>query len=98
MERPLPRRPDVDLAIALRYDPAAGEPPRIAAKGRARVAAQIVRLAEQHGVAVLRDPNLAALLATLELESPIPIAAFAAVAAILARLHRADRNTQTGEA
>jgi flagellar biosynthesis protein len=90
MERS-PALPD-ELAIALRYEPATGGAPRITAKGRGQVAAQIVRLAKEHGVAVRRDEELAALLAALEVESPIPVAAFAAVAAILARLYRADQD------
>jgi len=84
------------LAVALHYDRAGADLPRVAAKGRDAVAAQIVAIATAHGVAIRRDQDLAALLAALELDSPIPAAAFAAVAEILAHLYRA--NGQISEA
>jgi flagellar biosynthesis protein len=86
-----------DLAVALSYDPDRAEAPRVVAKGRGALAAQIVALARDHGVAVRQDRDLAALLSTLEIDCPSPIAAFAAVAEILAHLYRANRALQ-GEA
>ena len=68
--------------------------PRVVAKGRGALAAQIVALARDHGVAVRRDQDLAALLSTLEVDCPIPVAAFAAVAEILGHLYRANRELQ----
>ncbi len=85
---------DSDLAVALSYDPDRTAVPRVVAKGRGAIAAQIVALAREHGVAVRRDRDLAALLGTLEIDCPIPIAAFAAVAEILAHLYRANRQLQ----
>lgn len=82
---------DADVAIALRYDPDGDDAPRVTAKGRGALAAQIVAVARDHGVAVQRDRSLAQLLGTLEIDSPIPVAAFAAVAEILAHLYRVDR-------
>jgi flagellar biosynthesis protein len=80
-----------DLAIALSYEPEGDDAPRVTAKGRGAIAAQIVAVARDHGVAVRRDDSLAQLLSSLEIDSPIPVAAFAAVASILARLYRADQ-------
>jgi flagellar biosynthesis protein len=82
---------EADLAIALRYEPEGDDAPRVTAKGRGAIAAQIVAVARDHGVAVRRDHSLAELLSSLEIDSPIPVAAFAAVAAILAHLYRADQ-------
>lgn len=87
---------DPDLAVALSYDPARAGLPRVAAKGRGALAAQIVAIARDHGVAVRRDRDLAALLSTLEVDCPIPVAAFAAVAEILAHLYRANDKLQAG--
>ena len=81
---------DPDLAIALIYGPD-DEAPRVAAKGRGAIAAQIVALAREHGVELRRDRSLAQLLASVDIESPIPVAAFVAVAEILAHLYRADQ-------
>lgn len=83
---------EAELAVALCYDPDGADPPRVVAKGRGPVAAQILAVARERGIAVERDPDLAALLGTLELEAPIPVVAFAAVAEILAHLYRADRS------
>ena len=80
-----------DVAIALRYDGGADDLPRISAAGRGPIARQILAVADRHGVAVRRDRALAEVLAPLEIGSAIPVAAFAAVAEILAHLYRTDR-------
>jgi len=85
-----------DLAVALSYDPERADPPRVTAKGRGAIAAQIVAIAEDHGVTVRRDRSLAQVLDTLEIDSPIPVAAFAAVAEILAHLYRANQRLASG--
>ncbi len=87
---------DPDLAIALSYDPDRGDAPRVAARGRGAIAAQIVAIARDHGIAIRRDRDLAALLGTLEVDCPIPVAAFAAVAEILAHLYRANQRLRGG--
>lgn len=81
-----------EIAVALRYDPAAGRLPEVTARGRGAVAAQILALAAEHGVPVRRDAGLAQILAALDVGRPIPAAAFAAVAEILAYLYRLDRS------
>jgi len=89
---------DPELAVALRYDSDAGELPRLAAKGRGPIAAQIVAIARDQGIEIRRDQELAQMLQTLELDSPIPVAAFAAVAEILAQLYRANQQGRRGGA
>lgn len=88
---------DPEVAVALRYDPEAGDLPRLAAKGRGEVAARIVTIAREAGIGIERDPDLARMLQTLELESPIPVAAFAAVAEILAQLYRANHDYRVNQ-
>jgi flagellar biosynthesis protein len=85
---------DPDLAVALSYITGSDAAPRVVAKGRGALAAQIVAIARDHGVEVRRDLDLAALLGALEVDSPIPVVAFAAVAEILAHLYRANRQLQ----
>ena len=75
---------DPDLAVALSYDPGRAGLPRVVAKGRGALAAQIVAIARDRGLAIRRDQDLAAPLSTLEVDCPIPVAAFAAVAETLA--------------
>lgn len=86
-----------EVAIALRYDPAGEDLPRVTASGRGAIARQMLAVAERHGVAVQHDRALADLLGPLEVGSPIPIAAFAAVAEILAHLYRTDRALACGD-
>ena len=78
------------MAVALTYSPEDGRLPRVTAKGRGRIAAQIEAVAVAHGIPVTRDGDLAAILEQLDLEAPIPTVAFAAVAEILAALYRAN--------
>lgn len=79
---------DPTTAVALGYDRDGDDLPKVMAKGRGAVAAQIIAVAEEHGVAIHRDEDLVEVLDRLEIDAPIPVAAFAAVAEILAHLYR----------
>ena len=83
-----------DIAVALSYQRGVEPAPRIAAAGHGPVARQIVELAFANGVAVREDADLAGLLGELEIDSVIPLPAFAAVAEILAYLYRLNGTTQ----
>ncbi|MGH2914745.1 MAG: flagellar biosynthesis protein FlhB [Solirubrobacteraceae bacterium] len=75
-------------AVALRYDgtlPA----PVVVAKGKNLIAAQIRRIATEHGVPIVPDPPLArSLHASVELDRMIPAELYAAVAQVLAYVFR----------
>lgn len=81
-----------EIAVALRYQAGEDRAPHLSAKGRGPVARQILAVAEAHGVPVQRDTDLARLLDRLDIDSPIPLAAFAAVAEILAHLYHRNRS------
>ncbi len=78
------------LAVALKYDPAEAEAPTVTARGRGANAERILSLAFEHGVKVREDPALAQILATVELDTQIPVDAFAAVAEVLAHVYEAE--------
>jgi|GEM_PF-3269036 len=78
------------IAIALSYDAQSGDAPRVAASGKGAVAEQILALAFANGVKVREDPDLAELLATVDVDSIIPLEAFAAVAEIVAYLYKVN--------
>ena len=78
-----------ERAVALRYYPEKGELPEVTAKGRGAIAAQIKAIAAERGIPAQRDGDLVAVLDKLDVGSPIPTVAFAAVAEILAQLSRA---------
>ena len=83
------------IAIALDYDRSKPEAPRVVASGRGPVAEQILAVARANGVDVREDPDLAQILAAVDVDSEIPLEAFAAVAEILAYLYR--RNGQSAK-
>lgn len=78
--QPTPKR-----AVALTYDPDNGQPaPRIAAEGRGKMAERIIALAEENGVPIRHDPDLAVLLAQLDVGEIIPPELYLVVAEVLA--------------
>lgn len=78
------------VAVALQYDPDQADAPRVTASGKGQLAEQILNLAFANGVKVRTDPDLAQVLAAVEVDTVIPIEAFAAVAEILAYVYRAN--------
>ncbi|MDP8943219.1 MAG: flagellar biosynthesis protein FlhB [Actinomycetota bacterium] len=75
-------------AVALAYD-AAKPAPEVVAKGKDLIAAQIKRIAEEHGVPVISDPPLArGLHHAVEVGHGIPEDFFAGVAQLLAFVYR----------
>ncbi|HLH14996.1 MAG TPA: EscU/YscU/HrcU family type III secretion system export apparatus switch protein, partial [Solirubrobacteraceae bacterium] len=63
--------------------------PEVVAKGQDLVAAQIRRIAEEHGVPVVADPPLArSLHASVEIGQVIPEELYAAVARVLAFVYK----------
>jgi flagellar biosynthesis protein len=78
------------LAVALAYERDKDAAPVIAAKGRGYIAEQIIALAKQHNIEVREDADLVALLSRLDIDMPIPLEAYAAVAEILAYVYKAN--------
>lgn len=76
-------------AVALSFDFATMEAPRLLAKGRNLIAEEIKQEARWAGVPILENPPLArSLYRTVEVGQPIPVDLYATVAAILAYLYR----------
>jgi flagellar biosynthesis protein FlhB len=76
------------FAVALKYDSAKAAP-EVVAKGPDLVAAQIRKVAKEHGIPVIEDPPLArALHAGVEVGQEIPEEFFQAVAQLLAFVFR----------
>ena len=80
-----PARP---VAVALQYDAAAENAPRVVAKGQGALAEHIIALAEARGIEIRKDADLVNLLAAVPLDAPIPIEAYVAVAEILSYIYR----------
>jgi len=86
--------PDVgrSLAVALADSGADGDIPRVVAGGQGAVARQILDIAFANGVKVREDADMAQLLTRIDVESDIPVEAFAAVAEILTYVYQSNQN------
>ncbi|PAV26436.1 flagellar protein FhlB [Tamilnaduibacter salinus] len=73
--------PYQDAAVALTYD---GErAPTVAATGTDDIAREIIRIAEENGVPLYENPELAGILARLDLDEEIPEMLYRVIAEIL---------------
>ena len=81
--KPADKRP---LAVALRYE--APDVPKVVAVGRGDLGQRIIDTAREHGVPLETNAPLAEALSTIELETEIPEALYAAVAEIIAFIMR----------
>ena len=81
--------PKERLAVALRYEHERDPAPTVIAKGKGPIAEQIMRLAEEHGLPVRENAELAAMIHRVELDHAIPVEAYVAVAEILSYIYRA---------
>jgi len=78
----------IHYAIALRYDPDAMGAPVVVAKGKDQMAERIKEIAEEHGVPIVRNPELArALYYTVEIGEEIPEKFYRVVAEVLAHVY-----------
>ena len=80
------------VAVALEYDAESEFAPKVVAGGRGKVAEQILQVAFDRGIKVREDADLAEMLSAIDIDSEIPIEAFAAVAEILTYVYRANGN------
>ena len=82
--------PDRQTAVAVKDERGTKGIPTIAAAGRGKFAEEIIALAQEHGIKIREDKDLAELLAKLELDSPVPSEALLAVAEILTYVYKAN--------
>lgn len=93
-----PGKPPKNLkAVALRYDAAREDAPRVVANAQGHMAEQVIRIAMDHGVTIRQDSDLVEILGKLDIDTLIPVEAFAAVAEILSYIYRTQGKTP-GEA
>lgn len=85
-----PSKQPIAVALDSSKSGPGGGPTRVVASGRGALAEAILAIAFEHGVNVREDADLVELLAAVDVDSPIPLEAFAAVAEILAYLYQAQ--------
>ena len=77
-------------AVAIKDASIAGNLPRVVASGRGSVAEQILQIAWANDIKVREDADLVEVLSAIDVESEIPIEAFATVAEILSYVYKAN--------
>ena len=75
-------------AIALKYEMGEEEAPKVIAKGKGEIAAQIIKAAKEHGIEIQEDANLTEILDAIEIDDFIPLEAYTAVAEILRAIYK----------
>lgn len=75
-------------AIALKYEMAEDEAPKVIAKGKGEIAAQIIKIAKEKGIQIREDSNLTEILDAIEIDDFIPLEAYTAVAEILRAIYK----------
>jgi flagellar biosynthesis protein len=90
-EKPTPEQSRRLAAVALgKYGISESAIPKVVASGYGKLAEQIIAMAFANGVRVREDPELAQMLAAIEMDSDIPSEALIAVAEILAYVYKAN--------
>ncbi len=84
-------------AVAMRYDIDRDKAPLVIASGRGPVADEILRIAEDNKIPLYEDPELAKLLAKLELDTEIPPELYTLVAEVLFFVYKLDRMAEKRE-
>ncbi len=77
-----------NIAVALKYEENSSNAPVVVAKGRGYIAEQIIKIAQENGINIHKDADLAEILEAIDINSEIPLEAFSAVAEILAYMYR----------
>lgn len=88
---------DKKTAVAIRYDVDREKAPLVVASGRGMVADEILRIADENKIPLYEDPELAKLLAKLELDSEIPPELYTLVAEVLFFVYKLDRMAEKRE-
>lgn len=78
-------------AIALSYDAKKGAGPVVKAKGKGKIAENILEQAMLNDVPIHEDPNLVQLLGQLDLNESIPEELYQAVAEVFAFIYQLDK-------
>lgn len=88
--RPETEKPAVQKAVAIEYERGGNQAPLVTASGSGTIAEQILQIAFDRGIKVREDAELVEILSLVEVDSPIPLEAFSAVAEILAHVYAAN--------
>lgn len=83
--------------MVLKYDEAANIAPVVKAKGRGKIAENIIREAAKHNIPIHEDAALVELLGKININETIPEELYKAVAEVLAFIYQIDRVRERGK-
>ena len=93
---PVPTKKEtITKAAAIEYARGSDDAPVVTATGKGVIAEQILAIAFERGIKVREDAELVEILSMVEVDSPIPLEAFAAVAEILAYVYQVNDARKT---
>lgn len=78
-------------AVALSYDPASVSAPKVIAKGKGKIAENILEKAKEYDIPVQEDPSLLEILGQLNIDESIPEELYKAVSEVFAYIYHVDR-------
>jgi flagellar biosynthesis protein len=84
----------VQKAVALGYDPNKDDAPRVLASGKAKIAEEIISVAQKNGIPIQDDPLLTAALMEIDINKTIPPELYRVVAEVLSYIYRIQQKTR----
>lgn len=75
-------------AVALKYDKAKDNAPKVIGKGKGEIANNIVKLAKEHDIPIKKDEDLVELLSKVDIDKEIPPNLYKAVAEVFSFLYK----------
>lgn len=78
-------------AVALTYQPETSDAPKVIAKGKGKIAENILVRAAENGIPIQEDVSLVELLGKLDINESIPEELYQAVAEVFAFVYQLDR-------
>lgn len=81
-------------AIALKYDAEKEPVPKVIAKGKGKIAENILETAKERNIPIQEDPTLVELLGKLDINETIPEELYKAVAEVFAFVYKTDKEAK----
>ncbi|MDD2890334.1 MAG: EscU/YscU/HrcU family type III secretion system export apparatus switch protein, partial [bacterium] len=85
------KKPEINKAVALKYEHSRDRAPLVIAKGSGKLAEKIIEIAEEHGIKIYEDKELISTLMKLDIGDYIREELYPVVAQILAFIYSLDR-------
>jgi flagellar biosynthesis protein len=79
-------------AVALKYRSETDRAPKVAARGKGKIAEQIIEIAKKHHIYIHEDPDLIEILSALDINEVIPPDLYVVVAELLAFVYSLNKS------